>query len=386
VAEPDPERRRLFASRHRLNPDCCFSDWREALGGRRFADAVMICTQDRDHAAPAIGFAQAGWDILLEKPMAPTSEECRAIVAAVKRAGVVFGVCHVLRYTPYTAALKRLVDDGCIGQVVGIQRLEPVGWCHFAHSYVRGSWRREAHSSSVLMAKCCHDLDWIIYLLGAACVQVSSFADLCHFRSRHLPPGAANRCLDCAVERDCAYSAARLYLGMVARGDLGWPVSALTPTPSEASVRAALRDGPYGRCVYACDNDVPDHQVVILQFHGARFASLTMSAFTPVGHRRTTVFGTTGWLVGNGAKIEHHDFRSDRCQIHEVEGQELRHGGGDDALMATFLEAVARGKPDLLLSGPDESLAGHLLVFAAEQARREQRIVTIGETQTERDG
>ncbi len=382
VAEPNSTARAAFAERHALPPARCFSDWTEALAAGRHADAVVIATPDRLHASPAVAFADAGWNTLLEKPLAPTPRECSQVVAAAKRNGIVFAVCHVLRYTKYTAVLKQLISEGRIGDVVGAQRLEPVGWWHFAHAYVRGNWSREADSSPVLLAKCCHDLDWLRYVFGVPCERIASFASLRHFRREQMPAGAAPRCLDCNREPGCAYSAVRLYLGDLGDPGDAWPARVVARPPVPARLREALRTGPYGRCVYACDNDVPDQQVVIMEFAGGRTATFTMSAFTPPMQRQTVIFGTHGWLVGNGSRIELCDFGTDRQETYEVAGNGARHGGGDDALMETFLRAVAEGDPSLLLSGPDESLSSHLMVFAAERARHEGRVVNLLEEAT----
>jgi predicted dehydrogenase len=213
--------------------------------------------------------------------------------------------------------------------------------------------------------------------MGVPCLRVSSFAGLHHFRPEQRPRGAGDRCLDCGIEPECPYSAVALYLGELERGNHGWPVHVVALKPTVEAVREALRDGPYGRCVYACDNDVPDHQVVNLEFQGARFATFTMSAFTPQRNRITRVFGTHGWLLDDGSRLEHYAFRNGQTEVIEVGGAEGRHGGGDDRLLETFLEAVGRRDPSLLLSGPAETLESHLLVFAAEQARREGRVVEL---------
>jgi predicted dehydrogenase len=377
VAEPDRERRARLAERHNVPESHCFTDWREALARPRLADAVVIATGDRDHAAPAIAFAHAGWDILLEKPMAPTAAQCQAIVEAVKQSKVLFEVCHVLRYAPYTRLIRRLIGQDAIGTVVGVQHLEPVGWWHFAHSYVRGNWRRTDQSAPVLLTKCCHDLDWLSYVFQARCERVASFASLCHFRPESRPKGAATRCVDCPLEPRCAYSAVRLYWGRFSRGERGWPVQVLAQPATSEGVGHALRAGPYGRCVYACDNDAFDQQVVILQFAAGRCATFTMSAFTPAAHRRSVIFGTHGWLAGDGEHLEHHDFRADEIRLLTVEGAARRHGGGDDELMRSFLRATAQRDPTALRCGPDAGLSSHLLVFAAEQARAEGRVIQV---------
>jgi predicted dehydrogenase len=381
VADPRAPYRQAIAGAYDVPPHHVFADWREAASRPRFADAVVIATPDALHAEPAIAFARLGYAMLLEKPMAPNAADCQRIVEAVERSGVIFAVGHVLRYTPYTRQIRALLAAGAIGDVVSIQHMEPVGYWHFAHSFVRGNWRSATLSSPVLLAKSCHDLDWIRYVMGVPCQAVSSFGSLRHFRRENQPAGAAERCLDCQVEPDCPYSARKIYLGRVAREQTGWPVDVLTPDVTAEGVEAALRNGPYGRCVYACDNDVLDNQVVQMQFEGGRTASFSMVAFTEAGHRRTTIFGTRGELTCDGHTVRVHDFLTDATQVIDIDaltaGQPGSHAGGDYGLMDAFVSAVAAGDPSLILSGPQESLESHLMVFAAEQARIENRIVPM---------
>ncbi|GAA3617008.1 Gfo/Idh/MocA family oxidoreductase [Nonomuraea rosea] len=376
VAVADP----LDSRRGRFPEAAQYSGWRELAALPRQADAVVIATQDRDHIEPAVRFAELGYDILLEKPMAVSEDDCRAIVAAAERSDAVFAVCHVLRYTPYTRALKGLLDAGRIGEIVSIQHLEPVGWWHQAHSYVRGNWRRTDESTFMLLAKSCHDLDWLVHLTGRQVTRVSSFGGLKHFRPENRPAGAAGRCLDCAVEAACPYSAKRIYLPLA--GKAAWPLSVLTDDVSEQGVLDALRTGPYGRCVYDCDNDVVDHQVVNMEFEGGTTASFTMTAFTPALHRQTRIFGTRGSIDGDGDRLTVHDFVTGRSETVETRptGDATAgggHGGGDEGLMDAFLSAVATRDRSSILSSPGESLHSHLIAWAAERSRLTGETVTL---------
>ena len=375
VAEPRDYQRGRLVGEHAIAASDAVADWRALAGRPRFADAVVIATPDALHEEPAVAFAARGYHLLLEKPMAPTADACRRIAAAVEQAGVMLAVCHVLRYTLYTERLKAVVDSGALGDVVSVDHLEPVGYWHQAHSFVRGNWARESSSSSMLLQKSCHDLDWIRHVVGRRCEQVSSFGGLHHFRPEHRPPGAADRCLDCAVEASCAYSARKIYLGRVEAGATGWPVDVLTDQVTVAGVTEALRTGPYGRCVYAGDNDVVDHQVVAMQFEGGATASFTMTGFTRQRDRETRIFGTRGELHGDGTTITVHDFLTDATRTERVDvasdGSIITgHGGGDARLMECFTRAVATGDRGLIRSGARESLETHLMVFAAEAARR----------------
>lgn len=374
VAEPRAYHREKLAAECGVPRENVFSDWREMAERARFADAAIIATQDAMHEEPAVRFARLGYDVLLEKPMAPTEEACRNIVRAVKESGVLFGVCHVLRYTPQTRAIKRLIAEGKIGDVVSLTRVEPVGYWHQAHSFVRGNWRNEAESSFMLLAKSCHDLDWIRHVMDKPCRRVASFGSLKHFRREEQPKGAADRCLDCAVEPGCPYSAKKIYLGFYRKGLRGWPLDVIAEEVTEESVTEALRSGPYGRCVYACDNDVVDNQTVIMEFEGGRTASFVMTAFTKAEDRRTQIFGTHGEIHANGPKIHWHDFRTDETTEIDTNASEMSvmggHGGGDYGIMDSFVRAVAERDASHILSGPDETLESHLMVFAAERARR----------------
>ena len=381
VAEPRADYRQYMVDTYHLPSEHVFDDWKAAAEKPQFADAVIISTQDAMHVEPAMAFAERGYAILLEKPMAPNEEDCMKIVEAVKRHGTLFAVCHVMRYTQYTQAFKKLIDSGAIGEIVSLQHLEPVGYWHQAHSFVRGNWRNEKESSFMLLAKSCHDLDWIRYIVDRACLSVSSFGNLKHFRKEEMPAGASDRCLTCQVEANCPYSGKKIYLKMVENGYTFWPVDVLAFNPSLETITEALRTGPYGRCVYACDNDVVDHQVVNMLFQGGGTATFTMTAFTEQSHRKTRVFGTRGELCGDGVEIVQYDFLTDEkktINTAAMDGSILGgHGGGDYGLMDRFIQAVAEGKQDIVLSGPDESLETHRMVFAAERARKEHRVVDL---------
>lgn len=374
VAEPDPRRRKALLAEH---PDAVgFGDWRELAEQPRLADAVVIATLDAGHVEPAVRFAELGYHILLEKPMAVRLEDCRRIVSAAERAGVVFTVCHVMRYTPYTHALKAVIDSGRLGEVVTIEHLEPVGWWHHAHSYVRGNWRRSDEATFMLLAKSCHDLDWLTYVMGRRVTRVSSFGGLKHFTAENQPAGAADRCVDCAVAADCPYDAQRIYLPFVG-GRQRWPLSVLSEDTTEAGVLRALREGPYGRCVYACDNDVVDHQVVNLDFDGGATASFTMTAFSPMSPRKTRIFGTRGFLEGDGAKLTVTDFVTGNVEVIDTNPPEDGHGGGDQGLVTAFLDALSGNDRSPVLSGPRESLHSHEIAWAAEESRLTGTVVTL---------
>ena len=385
IAEPIPERRNAVGDAHNVPLEYRFNSWEDVARLPRLADAVLICTQDQMHEAPAIAFAQLGYDILLEKPMAPTAESCRRIVAAVKKAGVLFAVCHVLRYTAYTRKLKEVLASGAIGEIINIQHLEPVGYWHQAHSFVRGNWRNEEESSFMLLAKCCHDVDWLRYVMNRPCRQVQSFGTLKHFRPECAPKGATARCLDCPaeIEKNCPYSAIKIYLrDRLDKSHSGWPVNVLAHDVTRETILDALRNGPYGRCVYACDNDVVDNQVVNMIFDNGSTISMTMTAFNAHSGRLTRIFGTRGSIDTDSNTMTLFDFLTDKKTVIDTavknDGGILSgHGGGDGGLMDAFISAVAEQDPSKILSGTDETLESHLMVFAAEESRKNGKVMDI---------
>ncbi len=381
VAEPREFFRNRIAQTHNIPAENCFSDWREILKRPKFADAVIITTQDRMHLEPAVAFANLKYDILIEKPLAPTLEDCRSLIAAAEDNKIIMSVCHVLRYTNFTRKLKSLIDDGKIGKVMSVQHLEPVGHWRFAHSFVRGHWRREEESSSVLLAKSIHDLDWIRYIVNSAPKQVSSFGSLMFFKKENMPEGAAERCLDCRIEPECPYSAPRFYLERIRSGNIGAYVESVSGEATEESVLKQLRNGPYGRCVFACDNNVADHQVVNIEFDNGATAVFTLAGCSKYGDRRTTVFGSLGELFGDGEKLFYYSYLTGKTENVEIPLPEVpdHHGGGDYYLVRAFVDAVLSRDTSQIVTGPEISLETHYLVFAAEIARKTGTIVKMKE-------
>lgn len=383
VADPREFYRNRLGDQWNLPEEKRFTDWRELLNAPKEADAVLIAMPDHCHSEPAIAFARAGYHILLEKPMAPTLAECEAITRVIRETGVIFGVCHVLRYTPYYQTLKHLLDSGEIGTLRGIQHLESVVYWHHAHGFVRGNWHNQKESGFILLTKSCHDMDILNYLIGRRCKAVSSFGGLTSLNHAHRPDGAPERCLDCPerIESKCPYSALKIYWrDRAEKGDWGWPVDILTEQSTKESLMNALRNSSYGRCVYACDNDVADHQTVNLEFEGGVYADFTLTAFTPLGGRRiTSIFGTEGMIRGDGVKLDISRYLDDSLRtIDTASGMSGNiadgHGGGDAGIIHSFLDAIENNDPSRLLSGPEETLESHRIVFKAEESRRNRRM------------
>ena len=384
VAEPVEARRNYIRDKHALPPSMCFTSWEPLLALPKLADAAVIATMDRDHIAPTLAAIAAGYDILLEKPIAPTPEECRTVERAAKEAGVSVLVCHVLRYTPFFCALKRLIDEGALGKLVCIQHVECVGHTHQSHSFVRGNWGNSQSSSCMILQKSCHDMDILQWLIGKPCLKVQSFGSLSHFTAENAPEGAPERCHEgCPVGDSCPYNTDRLYM----KGN-AWFRCAATKLwePTDEDVAEALRTTDYGRCVYRSNNDVVDHQVVNLEFADGITASFTMSAFTR-GGRFIRLMGTDGELFARmGDKsLRLYDFK--KFEYRDIQVSDMvtddsivnGHGGGDAGIMNAFYDLLT-GVENAGLCDVSEASQNHMIAFAAERSRTEGgRVVALSE-------
>ncbi|MEN6311830.1 MAG: Gfo/Idh/MocA family oxidoreductase, partial [Acidobacteriota bacterium] len=299
VAEPIPHRRSYLGNLHGIPPERQWVTWEHALQVPKFADALIITTPDHLHYGPAMGGLGLDYDLLLEKVIAQSWDQCRAILDRAVSKGRIVAVCHVLRYTPYFRKLKEVVDSGRLGRVTSIQHMEPVEHVHMSHSFVRGNWRNSRESNPMILSKSCHDLDILRWTIGRPCRRVSSFGSLSYFRPGNAPAGAPARCTDgCPVEAACPFSALKIYMRVRA-----WLPALRLEREDDATVLKALREGPYGRCVFHCDNDVVDHQVTSLEFEGGVTAAFSMEALTSYAGRRTRVMGTKGDAVGDEATL-----------------------------------------------------------------------------------
>lgn len=377
AADPRADRLKLVQREWKLPDDRCFTTAEELFAQGQLAEVAVIATQDRQHVAHAEAALKAGYHLLLEKPVAVDAEGCLEVLRLAKKYRRHVVVCHVLRYTPFYNTIKRFIDEGRIGDVVTIQAMEQVGYWHHAHSYVRGNWRRKEDSSPMILAKCCHDMDILIWLTGKRARYVSSYGSNYLFNEVHAPEEASARCCDCGIREKCAFDAIRYYLESqrtgVCGGHTAWPVNVLDPEPTPETIEKALRTGPYGRCVFHCDNDVVDHQVVNIELDDGVTISFTMSAFTENCYRTIKVMGTKGCIEGNldDETLIWHDFmgHEERIDLQVVDGSMAGHGGGDHEMMRQFVRLLASGREDEMASSIEHSIESHMVALLAEESR-----------------
>ncbi len=365
IIENDPDR--IEMAKNTYPTAQVFSDYKDFLKAGISADIVAVATQDKDHKEHSIAFMEKGYDLLLEKPIANNKQDCIDIYNASKKYGRKVIICHVLRYTPFYSTVKRVIDSGKLGEVITIHASENVGYYHQAHSFVRGPWQNSKESSPMILAKCCHDMDIIRYLMGEECKKVSSFGDLFYFNSEHAPKNSAEYCSDCKVE-DCVFKAQKIYL------EQGRDFSSYFTTKelTDENVLQDLKHTQYDKCVYKSNNDVVDHQVTIMQFEKGKTATHTMTAFSKEIYRDLKIHGTKAELVGvieeNWIEIRPYGKEVERIEIDVSNATVGGHMGGDFYMMDGIYKDLNGEKADGV-TYLDVSIESHLMSFGAEESR-----------------
>ena len=393
VADPHDWRRNHAKELYNLPEDRCFTHYDDLLALGKIADFAVIATQDKMHIEPALKAIELGYDLLLEKPVAPTPEECLKIADAAEAKGVKVLVCHVLRYGPFWRKVKEIIDSGKLGKIMSISHVEAVGNIHQSHSFIRGPWRNSVESSPMLLQKSCHDLDLLQWLLGAECKKVQSFGSLSYFNKANCPEGAPHRCIDgCPVGDTCPYNAVKVYLERPYK-DVAWVTKHAIQHEgyTDEEVKQMLRETDYGVCVFQSKNDVVDHQTVNLEYEDGQTACMTMAAFN-YGGRRIHIMGTKGELISTDSrKIDLLEFSDEdpasetygyrKHQIldtSEVAGDQTiagGHGGGDAGIIKDLYLLLAEGKSTPSITSIRTSVNNHLTVFAAEKSRATDTVV-----------
>ncbi len=368
VVEPDAQKREQFRVNYNISEDMCFDDYKTFFKKGKIADAVIICTQDRMHIEPTLLAKELGYHILLEKPIAPTLREVKLLEKEFVDYDKVFMTAFVLRYTPFVDKLKEIIDNGEIGEIVNMQLNENEGFWHHAHSYVRGPWSNSKNSSPLIVAKSSHDIDLMLYLVGSRCKYISSYGSNSYFKPENAPgKDVPDRCTDgCPYSNKCIYNAVEQYVSGKAR----YFVHKFECGDKKEDIVEALKVNPYGRCVYKCDNDVCDHQVLCMEFENGVTAMFTVSAFSLENNRTIKLMGTKGEVGGcmETGEILLKKFSDMSETKYTIEHNGTKHSGGDGGLMEYFTRTIENY--EALDNKVDKWMFhAHKVAFSAEKAR-----------------
>jgi predicted dehydrogenase len=380
VADPSEKMRNLMAEDHDIPLERMFKKPEKALKSGLPFDVVYIASPDQSHYKLAMLALKKGYNVLLEKPMATTPRQCASLSKAQEKSGKCLVICHVLRYAPFFQEIKKIAESGELGSIITIDLIEDVGYWHFAHSYVRGNWRKEKTSSPVILAKSCHDLDIISWLANTTPKTVYSSGIRQVFKPSNAPENAAKRCVDCPI-KDCIFDARKFYLNH--KGEVHWPYRVISPDDtSEKGRLKAITEGPYGRCVFHCDNDVLDNQDVVIEFTKGIRANFALRYGGEDNTRKIFIQFEKGEVAGNltRGKITKIKYtgRREKGKVEEIDTKELGgHGGGDPILVEDFLEIIRSKDYKDSLTSVHQSLQSHLLAFAAEKSRKTGKLGKI---------
>ena len=387
VADPQKGHRDRVRNMFDLPDSACYTSWETILDQPQIADVAVIATMDRDHYGPAMKAISLGYHLLLEKPAAPTIQECADIVHAAEEKGVSALVCHVLRYTPFYGRLKQLILEDTIGKIVSVVAVEAVGNVHQSHSFVRGNWHSEKESTPMILQKCCHDMDILQWLIDKPCKKIQSFGSLTYFRKENAPEGAPKRCADgnCPIGDTCPYNCIKLYYD---DKDNLWFRCACTKgiakqdIPTDDEVLEALNTTDYGLCVYHANNDVVDNQVVNMQFEGGVTVNFNMNCFNK-GGRFIRIFGTKGEITAYMRDKEIQVFTFEDKQTHTVSVRESDesinggHGGGDFGIVYDLYDHICGTYEGCSIADIFTSTSNHFIGFAAERSRHTDFVIDL---------
>lgn len=348
-----------------LSPESCFKTLDELADSGIDVDACIIGTPDIYHYEMTIKSMRHGWHVLLEKPMAQTQEECEEIVRVSSETGKMVSVCYVLRYHPYFIKFKELTESPQVGKILSVQHTERVGRDRLTHTFVRGPWNKTEMNTSVFFTKCCHDVDFILWLIGEDVERVESTHGTKIFTSDMAPNGSSNRCVDCALENSCPYSAVDLYLR---RKDWIKGFSVLPGEDQKAMLARILKDSRYGRCVYRCpENEVSDYESVRIKMAAGIKAQITMECTTEESNRLTIIECENAIITGNEEQIivKYRNGQPDEVYDFNWTKPLLFHAGADLLIIKEFIEAIREGHLQTRTSCRT-SIVSHKICFLAE--------------------
>lgn len=393
----DPSERKLAegAQRYGVPPDHCFTSVDECIRYHerhgRIADGVLNCTMDELHYETAIPFLQKGYHMLLEKPVVNNRAQLLDIQRTAEKNGCLLMVCHVLRYTPFFRAIKEILLRGEIGEIIHMESSENVGVAHASNSYIRGKWNSaEKCGSSMLLAKCCHDLDLLCWLNnGTEPERVASFGGRDFLVPEKAPEGAGKRCLvDCPLADSCMYSAKSIYVLNDRFPWYSWDCidKDYREITKEEKIESLKTFNPHGLCAYGTGSDIVDHQTLILRFKNGSTAAHTMIQGTVIPRRLMRIVGTRGEIEGSietsKFTLYKYDFETAGYTAREIDvaaqvAESDNHAGGDDGIIRDFVSMINGGETSVSCTKIQDSILGHTCVYAADASMVKQEEIKI---------
>lgn len=380
ICDIDKDKLNFYQNKYHVEKKDCFLNSEDFFKAGKLADILIIATMDQDHYSQAMKALDLKYHLLLEKPIALNLKQCLDIENKALKNNLYVVVCHVLRYSLFYKKIKEIVNSKILGNIININTTENVGYWHQAHSFVRGNWNNSNKTSPMILQKCCHDFDILNWIIDKKPLNVSSFGSLSLFKKENAPKDSSNYCYDCKIQNNCPYNAVKYYVDSIKNDkDLGWPYDVVVLNPTKDKVLAAIKNGPYGRCVYKCDNNVVDHQIVNIQYEDNITATHTMCAFSKDCYRDIKIFATRGDLIANTLNntIIYHTFVDNKefvIDVSKLTNDLSGHMGGDKLMINELLKLINK-ETSQLDSSIEKSVLSHVIAFAAEESRINKGVV-----------
>ena len=380
ICDIDKDKLNFYQNKYHVEKKDCFLNSEDFFKAGKLADILIIATMDQDHYSQAMKALDLKYHLLLEKPIALNLKQCLDIENKALKNNLYVVVCHVLRYSLFYKKIKEIVNSKILGNIININTTENVGYWHQAHSFVRGNWNNSNKTSPMILQKCCHDFDILNWIIDKKPLNVSSFGSLSLFKKENAPKDSSNYCYDCKIQNNCPYNAVKYYVDSIKNDkDLGWPYDVVVLNPTKDKVLAAIKNGPYGRCVYKCDNNVVDHQIVNIQYEDNITATHTMCAFSKDCYRDIKIFATRGDLIANTLNntIIYHTFLDNKefvIDVSKLTNDLSGHMGGDKLMINELLKLINK-ETSQLDSSIEKSVLSHVIAFAAEESRINKGVV-----------
>lgn len=380
ICDIDKDKLNFYQNKYHVEKKDCFLNSEDFFKAGKLADILIIATMDQDHYSQAMKALDLKYHLLLEKPIALNLNQCLDIENKALKNNLYVVVCHVLRYSLFYKKIKEIVNSKILGNIININTTENVGYWHQAHSFVRGNWNNSNKTSPMILQKCCHDFDILNWIIDKKPLNVSSFGSLSLFKKENAPKDSSNYCYDCKIQNNCPYNAVKYYVDSIKNDkDLGWPYDVVVLNPTKDKVLAAIKNGPYGRCVYKCDNNVVDHQIVNIQYEDNITVTHTMCAFSKDCYRDIKIFATRGDLIANTLNntIIYHTFVDNKefvIDVSKLTNDLSGHMGGDKLMINELLKLINK-ETSQLDSSIEKSVLSHVIAFAAEKSRINKGVV-----------
>ena len=380
ICDIDKDKLNFYQNKYHVEKKDCFLNSEDFFKAGKLVDILIIATMDQDHYSQAMKALDLKYHLLLEKPIALNLKQCLDIENKALKNNLYVVVCHVLRYSLFYKKIKEIVNSKILGNIININTTENVGYWHQAHSFVRGNWNNSNKTSPMILQKCCHDFDILNWIIDKKPLNVSSFGSLSLFKKENAPKDSSNYCYDCKIQNNCPYNAVKYYVDSIKNDkDLGWPYDVVVLNPTKDKVLAAIKNGPYGRCVYKCDNNVVDHQIVNIQYEDNITATHTMCAFSKDCYRDIKIFATRGDLIANTLNntIIYHTFVDNKefvIDVSKLTNDLSGHMGGDKLMINELLKLINK-ETSQLDSSIEKSVLSHVIAFAAEKSRINKGVV-----------